>query len=206
MQDREAASASGEKKTVKGSAMWNYRDRHRWLAALAFVPVFVTVCSGMTYRISREWFDADKHQVGWFMDVHDMTVLSLQEYYPLFVGWLVLSMAASGLGIAGLRGLVPCAVLDMPLKGTPRAIHRIATTLCVLPMVITSATGFIFTLGKYYFSFEESTLKTLMWIHQGKWTGSAAGYVFLNGTGFLVVLLSGVAMSDLTKQFTNRGR
>eukprot|EP00808_Paulinella_micropora_P023794 g64671.t1 len=177
-------------------------DRHRTLALAAFIPFTLTVLSGMTYRICRQWFHMEKKSVGWLMDIHHMSLFGMQSIYPIFVGLLVLGLVGTGFGMKGLSNSIFCCcgyVGRCPAfpKKESRSIHRFSTTIFLVPIFITGTTGLLYSLGRDSLNFQESTLRLLMWLHQGSWTGSAGAYVLLNGLGFLVVLASGVAMSEL---------
>ena len=44
---------------------------HRRFAPLVVLPLLVTVTTGVTYRLARDWFGVDKDNVHWLMTVHE---------------------------------------------------------------------------------------------------------------------------------------
>ena len=47
------------------------RELHQRIAPFVLLPLFVTVCSGVGYRIARDWFGASREQVHWLMTLHE---------------------------------------------------------------------------------------------------------------------------------------
>ena len=47
------------------------RELHRSMAPLVLAPLLVTVMSGVSYRLARDWFGATRDQVHWLMVVHE---------------------------------------------------------------------------------------------------------------------------------------
>ena len=47
------------------------RELHQRIAPLVLLPLFVTVCSGVGYRLARDWFGASREQVHWLMTLHE---------------------------------------------------------------------------------------------------------------------------------------
>ena len=47
------------------------RELHQRIAPFALLPLFVTVCSGVGYRLARDWFGASREQVHWLMTLHE---------------------------------------------------------------------------------------------------------------------------------------
>ena len=47
------------------------RELHQRIAPVVLLPVFVTVCSGVGYRLARDWFGASREQVHWLMTLHE---------------------------------------------------------------------------------------------------------------------------------------
>ena len=47
------------------------RELHRSMAPLVLAPLLVTVMSGVSYRLARDWFGATSDQVHWLMVVHE---------------------------------------------------------------------------------------------------------------------------------------
>ena len=47
------------------------RELHQRIAPFVLLPLFVTVCSGVGYRLARDWFGASREQVNWLMTLHE---------------------------------------------------------------------------------------------------------------------------------------
>ena len=47
------------------------RGLHQRIAPFVLLPLFVTVCSGVGYRLARDWFGASREQVHWLMTLHE---------------------------------------------------------------------------------------------------------------------------------------
>ena len=47
------------------------RELHQRIAPFVLLPLFVTVCSGVGYRLARDWFGASREQVHWLMPLHE---------------------------------------------------------------------------------------------------------------------------------------
>jgi hypothetical protein len=47
------------------------RELHQRIAPFVLLPLFVTVCSGVGYRLARDWFGASREQVHWLLTLHE---------------------------------------------------------------------------------------------------------------------------------------
>ncbi|MEM1368621.1 MAG: PepSY domain-containing protein [Cyanobacteria bacterium P01_H01_bin.15] len=47
------------------------REIHQAIAPLVFLPVLITVITGVTYRLSKDWFGATRDQVHFLMVIHE---------------------------------------------------------------------------------------------------------------------------------------
>ena len=47
------------------------RELHQRIAPFVLLPLFVTVFSGVGYRLARDWFGASREQVHWLMTLHE---------------------------------------------------------------------------------------------------------------------------------------
>ena len=76
----------------------------RWHAALAPVvlaPLLITVLSGMSYRLLKDWGGLQRDQVHWLMVLHEGEWLghSGESLYVLLNGLGLLWMLITGLGL-----------------------------------------------------------------------------------------------------------
>ena len=74
------------------------RELHRRFAPLVVLPLLVTVLSGVTYRLARDWLGASRDQVHWLMVVHEGEWLGpdLEPMVVLLNALGLLWMLASG--------------------------------------------------------------------------------------------------------------
>ncbi|EHA64361.1 PepSY-associated TM helix domain protein [Synechococcus sp. WH 8016] len=47
------------------------RQLHRWVAPLVVLPLLVTVSTGVTYRLAKDWGGLSRDQVHWLMTIHE---------------------------------------------------------------------------------------------------------------------------------------
>ncbi len=47
------------------------RQLHRWVAPLVVLPLLVTVSTGVTYRLAKDWGGVSRDQVHWLMTIHE---------------------------------------------------------------------------------------------------------------------------------------
>ena len=47
------------------------RQLHRNIAPIVFLPLFITVLTGVSYRISKDWFGLSRDQVHFLMVIHE---------------------------------------------------------------------------------------------------------------------------------------
>ena len=47
------------------------RELHRALAPWVLMPLLVTMTTGVSYRLARDWFGCSREQVHWLMVMHE---------------------------------------------------------------------------------------------------------------------------------------
>jgi len=74
------------------------RQFHRTLAPIVMLPLLVTVTTGVTYRLSKDWFGLTRDQVHFLMSIHEGEYLgsTLEPFYVLLNGLGLLWMIATG--------------------------------------------------------------------------------------------------------------
>ena len=62
------------------------------------LPLIITVSTGVTYRLSKDWFGLSRDQVHFLMSIHEGEYLgkTLEPYYVLFNGLGVIWMLVTG--------------------------------------------------------------------------------------------------------------
>ncbi len=167
------------------------RTLHRSLALWIAIPLFVSLATGITYRVGRSWFDMEKPTGSLLLNIHTGEWMGhwLSALYVLLIGGGLLVMVASGLKMA----------LAAKTKNKLRATHRILGLTLLLPLAASAITGVGFHFGEAFFNFSEPTQRLLMSIHQGSWMGPALRpiYILFVGLGLLFVLVSGLRLHRL---------
>ena len=77
------------------------RELHQRIAPFVLLPLFVTVCSGVGYRLARDWFGASREQVHWLMTLHEGEWLgpTLEPVVVLMNAFGLLWMLITGLAL-----------------------------------------------------------------------------------------------------------
>ena len=77
------------------------RELHQRIAPFVLLPLFVTVCSGVGYRLARDWFGASREQVHWLMTLHEVEWLgpTLERVVVLMNAVGLLWMLITGLAL-----------------------------------------------------------------------------------------------------------
>ncbi|MEM6837334.1 MAG: PepSY domain-containing protein [Cyanobacteria bacterium P01_C01_bin.120] len=74
------------------------RQFHRMAAPLVFLPLLVTVFTGVTYRLSKDWLGLSRDQVHFLMSIHEGEYLgsTFKSVYVLLNGLGLLWMLGTG--------------------------------------------------------------------------------------------------------------
>lgn len=75
-----------------------FRKLHQTVAPIVLLPLLVTVCTGVTYRLAKSWFGLSRDQVHWLMVMHEGEYLgpALEPLYVLLNGLGLLWMLITG--------------------------------------------------------------------------------------------------------------
>ncbi|MGB3536504.1 MAG: PepSY domain-containing protein [Microcoleaceae cyanobacterium] len=78
-----------------------FRQLHRQLAPVIFLPLLIAAFSGMGYRLGRNWFNIPKENIHFLMDIHQGKYLGeqLMPIYVLLEGLGLIFMIATGIVI-----------------------------------------------------------------------------------------------------------
>ena len=77
------------------------RQWHRWMAPLVALPLVVTVITGVSYRLAKDWGGFSRDQVHWLMTIHEGEWLG-SDWEPVVVllnALGLLWMLATGAGL-----------------------------------------------------------------------------------------------------------
>ncbi|MDJ0508859.1 MAG: PepSY domain-containing protein [Crocosphaera sp.] len=74
------------------------RKWHSTLAPIVMLPLMITVTTGVTYRLSKDWFGLSRDQVHFLMSIHEGEYLghTLEPFYVFFNGLGVVWMLVTG--------------------------------------------------------------------------------------------------------------
>lgn len=77
------------------------RKIHRSLAPFVLLPLFLTVSTGVTYRLAKDWFGLSRDQVHFLMTIHEGEYFgsTLEPVYVLLNGLGLLWMLVTGGGM-----------------------------------------------------------------------------------------------------------
>lgn len=75
-----------------------FRKLHSTIAPIVLLPLLVTVFTGVTYRLSKDWFGLSRDQVHFLMVIHEGEYLgeTLEPIYVLLNGLGLLWMLTTG--------------------------------------------------------------------------------------------------------------
>lgn len=81
-----------------------FRKFHRIVAPFVFLPLFVTVITGVAYRLGRNWFGLSKDQAHFLMVIHEAEYLgdNIKPFYVLLNGIGLMWMLITGIIMSGL--------------------------------------------------------------------------------------------------------
>ena len=77
------------------------RELHRALAPWVLMPLLVTMTTGVSYRLARDWFGCSREQVHWLMVMHEGEWMgsSLEPVFVLLNALGLLWMLVTGAAI-----------------------------------------------------------------------------------------------------------
>lgn len=77
------------------------RELHRALAPWVLMPLLITMTTGVSYRLARDWFGCSREQVHWLMVMHEGEWMgsSLEPVFVLLNALGLLWMLVTGASI-----------------------------------------------------------------------------------------------------------
>jgi hypothetical protein len=178
----------------------NLRKLHRQSAPILFIPLLLTALTGVVYRLGRSWFDIPDGVADFLMMVHEGGFLGrpLVPFYVLLIGLGLLGMIATGLAM--LKSQRQTAQNKPKLDF--RRLHRFLVPITFLPLIVSSATGIGYRLGKAWFGLPNDQVAFLLKIHQGSYFGPVfrAFYVLFVGVGLIGLLITGIQMMNIFRK------
>lgn len=78
--------------------MQTFRKWHRTIAPIVLLPLLVTVFTGVSYRLAKDWFGLSRDQVHFLMSIHEGEYWgqTLEPVYVLLNGLGLLWMLITG--------------------------------------------------------------------------------------------------------------
>lgn len=82
----------------------DWRWFHRFLAPIAFLPLFVSAITGISYRLGKAWFGLDREQASILLQIHQGSYLgsTLKAFYVLLVGVSLVALLITGIQMTGI--------------------------------------------------------------------------------------------------------
>jgi hypothetical protein len=77
----------------------HFRRLHRIMAAIAMLPLLVTVFTGVIYRLAKSWFGLSRDQVHLLMSIHEGEYFG-QTLEPIYV-------LLNGIGLLWMLTAIP---------------------------------------------------------------------------------------------------
>ncbi len=83
---------------LPNASTMKFRTLHATIAPFVFLPLLVTVCTGVAYRLGKSWLGLSRDQVHVLMVIHEGEYLGsvLEPVYVLLNGLGLLWMLATG--------------------------------------------------------------------------------------------------------------
>ncbi|NJL21451.1 MAG: PepSY domain-containing protein [Leptolyngbyaceae cyanobacterium SM1_3_5] len=179
----------------------NFRQFHRKIAPIVFLPLLATAVTGVLYRIGRSG-GMSGSIAGQVMSIHTGEFLgeAIVPFYVLLIGLSLVAMIVTGLTMWRSRS-APGTVSrrGSSQKLSDRKIHSKLTPILFLPLAISAVTGVIYELGQDWFGLSPEQANFFMKIHQGSYLGSFLRviYVLLIGAGLVALLITGINMTGI---------
>ncbi|WP_293136427.1 peptidase [Microcoleus sp. bin38.metabat.b11b12b14.051] len=81
-----------------------FRKYHRILALIIFLPITLTVLTGMAATIIKEWPIDTGISARFLLKIHTGEIFKLQAIYPILNGLGMIGLIVTGLSMSGLFG------------------------------------------------------------------------------------------------------
>lgn len=175
----------------------DFRQFHRKIAPIVFLPLLATAITGVLYRVGRSWFGVSGATAGQIINIHTGGFLGepLVPFYVAIVGLSLVAMIVTGVVMMRSRR-------SKSQKLTGRKVHRWLTPILFLPLAVSAVTGLIYELGQDWFGLSSDQAEFFLSIHQGSYLGSFLRnvYVLLIGVGLVALLITGINMTGIFRR------
>lgn len=79
-----------------------FRQIHRQLALIIFLPLTLTAVTGVVYQMAISWLNIEAANVLFLLNIHTGNFLGLEKIYPILNGLGVIAMLVTGLSMTSL--------------------------------------------------------------------------------------------------------
>ncbi|WKT84291.1 MULTISPECIES: PepSY domain-containing protein [unclassified Thermosynechococcus] len=176
------------------------RQLHRQVAIALWLPLGLTMWTGLAYRLGRSWLGLSKDFGKLMMTIHTGTFLgeSFSLLYVLCLGLGVVVLTVSGFRLINPRRLKQYRRLAQP-SSTLRLIHQYGATVVLLPLLVSAITGVAYHLSQQWLHLPKQQLAVLLQIHEGAYLGVAFKPLY-------ILALSGVLLLMFLTGWKMRGK
>ncbi|RMH64581.1 MAG: PepSY domain-containing protein [Cyanobacteria bacterium J003] len=175
----------------------NIRHLHRQLAIALFLPLGLTACTGLAYRLGRSWFNLSKDFGRAMMAIHTGSCLGewFSCVYMLLLSWAVVVLIVSGFRLINPR-LLKRRLSSAKRNIKVRVIHQYGALFLLLPLLISAITGVMYHLSRYWLGLPKERVAILLQVHEGAYLGAGLKplYVLLLGMALLLMFFTGWRM------------
>ena len=78
-------------------AKFTLRKIHRQIAPIIFLPLSLTVLTGVIFNVAEKWFGLEGEKIGFLMQIHTGKFLHLEKIYPFLNGLGAIAMIITGI-------------------------------------------------------------------------------------------------------------
>ncbi|WP_199248994.1 PepSY domain-containing protein [[Phormidium] sp. ETS-05] len=170
-----------------------FRQIHRQIAPIVFIPLFLSAITGIAYSLGKSWFDLPRESTHIFMVIHEAEYFGkyLEPIYVLFLAIGIITMIVTGLTMARSFSKKPKIT-----KWNYRTMHRMVAPIFFLPLLVSATTGVAYRISRSWLGMSRSEADIFLVIHEGKYLGEIFQpiYVLLVGLGLVSIIITGVSM------------
>lgn len=92
------------KSLAKVTKKFNQRNYHSLASIILFIPLSVSIITGVGYRLGRSYFNVPKEKIGFLLEIHQGEYLGsfLQGIYMILVGIGLISLLITGIQMTSI--------------------------------------------------------------------------------------------------------
>ncbi|MGL5032464.1 MAG: hypothetical protein ACRC6M_01520, partial [Microcystaceae cyanobacterium] len=114
-----------------------FRQSHRKIALILFIPLVLSALTGVAYRIARSWFGVSDKFGDAILAFHEGEFLGkpLVPFYVLLIGLGLIALLITGFIMIKQKWARGQSIL-MPPKFTFRSVHGLFAPILLLPLFV----------------------------------------------------------------------